>query len=264
VIDLNRELKTKANVRIASSVLALMATAAGMAYAQEAPAKPMTRTERADAMQNAPVQTFHLKNNANPNDGNEILTGLRLMLDPSIKMYLVPSQNAIMIRALPDDLAMARKIIEELDRPRPTYRLTYTLTEMEDGKRVGAPRHFAVIVAAGQRVTLKAGDKVPIETGKYDISTTIGETQATYLDVGYNFDSTLSPVANGAQLKVKVERSHVAEQQNANWPRDPAIRQEVLEEVSTLTTGKPQTIGSLDVPDSTRHLDIEAMLEMMP
>ncbi len=76
-----------------------------------------TRTKRTDLDELA-VQTFYLSNSSQPNDGNEILTGLRLLLDPSVKLYLVPSQNAIVMRATSDQLLLAEKLINDFDRAR--------------------------------------------------------------------------------------------------------------------------------------------------
>ena len=76
-----------------------------------------TRTKRTD-LDELSVQTFYLSNSSQPNDGNEILTGLRLLLDPSVKLYLVPSQNAIVMRATGDQLLLAQKLINDFDRAR--------------------------------------------------------------------------------------------------------------------------------------------------
>ncbi len=76
-----------------------------------------SRTKRTD-LDDLAVQTFYLSNASQANDGNEILTGLRLLLDPSVKLYLVPSQNAIVMRATPDQLLLAQKLINDFDRAR--------------------------------------------------------------------------------------------------------------------------------------------------
>jgi type II secretory pathway component GspD/PulD (secretin) len=264
--------KTKGT--IAGSVLALTAAIAGVAAgAQDVLAtKPMTRTERNELQMNAPLTTFQLKNSGGQNDNNEILTGLRLMLDPSIKMYLVPKDNVIVLKALPDDLATAAKLIAELDRPRKTFRLTYTLTET-DGGRPTSTRHFVMVAEDGQRTTLKSGEKVPVATGRYDVTNTISETQMAYLDVGYDLDATVTSTAGGASIKSKVERSIAPADKpvSATVPAnsaasavDPAILQSVLETVTNLPLGKPTLLGSLDVPDSTKHLEVQVTLEVVP
>jgi general secretion pathway protein D len=77
-----------------------------------------TRTKRTDLDEQA-VQTFYLTNAAAQNDANEVVVAIRNLLDPSIKIYLVPSQNAIVMRATPDQLLLAQKLLNDLDRARP-------------------------------------------------------------------------------------------------------------------------------------------------
>jgi general secretion pathway protein D len=76
-----------------------------------------TRTKHTDLDQEA-VQTFYLTNASQQNDANEIQTAIRNLLDPSTKIYLVPSQNAIVMRATPDQLLLAQKLINDLDHTR--------------------------------------------------------------------------------------------------------------------------------------------------
>jgi len=149
------------------------------------------------------------------------------------------------------------------------YRLTYTITEIDGGKRVGT-EHVAMIVVSGGRTTLKQGSKIPVATGSYASSKGgvepsapgVGvETQFTYLDVGLNLDSMLDETAEGVRLRSKIEESSLAEEKSAFFP-EPIVRQTVMEGTSFLRMGKPLMLGSLDVPGTTRHLDIEAMVEL--
>jgi hypothetical protein len=45
--------------------------------------------------------------------------------------------------------------------------------------------------------------------------------------------------------------------------QDPILRQTVLEGMSTLSQSKPVVLGSLDVPGSTRHQEIEVASELV-
>ncbi len=64
------------------------------------------------------VRTFYLSNIAIAQDLTEITTGLRQLL--SLKnIQQVNSQNAIIIRATPDVLTLAEKIIRDIDRAKP-------------------------------------------------------------------------------------------------------------------------------------------------
>src|SRR5262249_47392204 len=75
-----------------------------------------TRVKRSELDQEA-VQTFYLANAWQQNDLNDVQTALRNVL-PNAKVYGVQSQNAIVIRATPDELLLAQKLIDDLDKPR--------------------------------------------------------------------------------------------------------------------------------------------------
>ena len=80
------------------------------------------------------VQTFYLTNASQQNDANEILTAIRNLLDPSVKIYLVPSQNAIVMRATPDQLLLAQKLLADLDRARPEVVVDVAILEVNKDK----------------------------------------------------------------------------------------------------------------------------------
>ena len=63
------------------------------------------------------VQTFYLSNAATQADQNELLTALRNVLEQDVKIFLVPSQNAIVMRASPDQLLLTQELLNNLDRP---------------------------------------------------------------------------------------------------------------------------------------------------
>jgi type II secretory pathway component GspD/PulD (secretin) len=239
------------------------------AWAQTAPAAPAEKASAVSTPNNAPttpntnpVQTFYLTNVYQTNDAMELTSALRNMLDAHDKIYVVPSQNAIFVQASPEQLVLARKLLNDLDRPKKTYRLTYKITEMDDGKRVGV-QHFAMVVVTGQRTVLKQGSRVPVATGSYTAGISNAQTQFTYIDVGLNFDATLDEFANGVRLRSKVEQSSIAEEKSGVGAQDPIVRQTSLEGTSFLTPGKPLVLGSLDVPGSTRHLDVEVVMEQV-
>lgn len=92
-----------------------------------------TRTKRAELDEQA-VQTFYLTNASQQNDANEILTAIRNLLDPSTKIYLVPSQNAIVMRATPDQLLLAQKLLNDLDRARSEVVVDVAILEVNRDK----------------------------------------------------------------------------------------------------------------------------------
>jgi type II secretory pathway component GspD/PulD (secretin) len=202
-------------------------------------------------------EMFYLANATQQNDLNDIQTDLRNML-PKAKIYGVQSQNAISIRGSAEDLAEAQKLIEQLDRPRKIYRITYTITEMEGGKRVGA-EHFDLVVASRGKTTLKQGSRIPIVTGSYDTGTPTQSSEVQYQDVGLSIEATV----DGEGLQSKVEQTSTAEEKSGVGLQDPIVHQTVLDGKSNLTPGKPVILGSLDIPGGARHLEIEVASELV-
>jgi general secretion pathway protein D len=75
-----------------------------------------TRTKRQELDEQA-VQTFYLANAWQQNDLNDVSTALRNVM-PNAKAYPVQSQNAIVMRGTPDELLLAQKLIDDLDKAR--------------------------------------------------------------------------------------------------------------------------------------------------
>src|SRR5580692_8433723 len=64
------------------------------------------------------VKTFYLSNTVQAQDLTEIVTGLRQLLDLK-RLQQLNAQNAIIIRDTPDKLAIAEKMINDIDKARP-------------------------------------------------------------------------------------------------------------------------------------------------
>jgi len=79
------------------------------------------------------VQTFYLSNAWQQNDLNDVQTALRNVM-ANAKVYGVPSQNAIVIRATPDELTLAQKIINDLDKARPEVVVDVAIMEVDKDK----------------------------------------------------------------------------------------------------------------------------------
>ena len=79
-----------------------------------APDNPQKRKD----VEDEEVQTFYLSNTVTPQEITEIVTGLRQLLDLR-RLTQVNAQNAIVIRDTPDKLALASKIISDIDKAKP-------------------------------------------------------------------------------------------------------------------------------------------------
>jgi general secretion pathway protein D len=78
---------------------------------------PDQPAKRRDYEENV-VRTFYLSNTVQAQDLTEMVTGLRQLLDLK-RIQQLNAQNAIVIRASPDQLAVAEKIIKDIDKAKP-------------------------------------------------------------------------------------------------------------------------------------------------
>jgi hypothetical protein len=206
-------------------------------------------------------QTLYLSNLTGHNDANDIQTDLRNML-PQAKIYYVPSQSALSIRGTAADISLAQKIVSDLDGNKKIYRLTYTITETDGGRRL-ASQHFSVVVASGSKTDLKQGSKVPIVIGIYDSARGPQNSQVQYQDIGFEIEASLNAYLDSVRVHTKIAESSVADEKSGIGVQDPVFRQTMLEGTSTLAPGKPLILGSIDVPGTTRHQEVEVVSELI-
>jgi type II secretory pathway component GspD/PulD (secretin) len=195
-------------------------------------------------------------------DANEVVTDLRNML-PMAKCYYVPSQGVISMRGSADDIALAQKILADLDRPRKAYRLTYTITETGSGQTDGG-QHVTLLASSGGRTDFKQGSKVPLVIGTDPQSGQSPHADVQYQDVGLQIEATLNGYADGIHLRSKIEQSNVADEKSGIGTQDPIFRQTMIDSTTPLVPGKPLILGSLDIPGTNRHQQVEVTAEAIP
>jgi len=129
------------------------------------------------------VQTFFLTNAALQADANEIVTALRNVLSPDDKVYLVASQNAIVMRAPSDHLVLAEKLLNDLDRTKAEVVVDVAILEVNKDKirnlGISLPQSFGI---------------TPQANGSTTASTTAGTTGTTGTTSNGAF--TLNTLAN--------------------------------------------------------------------
>jgi type II secretory pathway component GspD/PulD (secretin) len=146
-----------------------------------------------------------------------------------------------------------------------TYRLTYTITHLDGTRQLGV-QHFALTITSDNRdARIKLGSRIPIATGAFskDGAPSPGQVEYQYIDVGLNIDARVREFSTGLLVFSKVEQSSVADEPSSAGNPGPVIRQGTLENTALLTLGKPVMLGSLDVPGSSMHMDIEVVLELV-
>lgn len=132
-----------------------------------------TRAKRTELDEQA-VQTFYLANTAQQNDLNDISTALRNVL-ANAKIYGVPSQNAIVMRATPDELLLAQKLVNDLDKARPEVIVDVAVLEVNRNKM------RAIGIQLPQTVSVSITTPTTATTTSTTTTTTTGSTTSNNL-----------------------------------------------------------------------------------
>ncbi|HMG84091.1 MAG TPA: hypothetical protein VK574_00020 [Terracidiphilus sp.] len=247
-------MRRNAEYAVRGSLCVLMTAGAVLAMATAGHA--VAQTQGADQKPAESYATLYLTNLTEVREANDAVTDLRNML-PKAKIYHVESANAISMYATAEDLAKAQKILADIDRPRKTYRLTYTIG---DGDSAHAT-HLVAVVAQWSKTMLKQGARVPIVTGSYGKGTD-ENTQVQYQDIGLNLDATLEGSGDGLRLRTKIEQTSVAEEKSNVGIQDPLLHQSVLECESIVVMGKPIMLGSMELAGGMR-MEVSVVAEVV-
>jgi general secretion pathway protein D len=95
-----------------------------------------TLTKRKELEQNV-IKTFYLGNNgggsAAGTDLQDLVATIRTILEVT-RIQVVPSQNAIIMKGTPDQVALAQKLIDDLDKAKPEVVIDIVVAEVNRGK----------------------------------------------------------------------------------------------------------------------------------
>ena len=208
-----------------------------------------------------PYRIFHLTSMTKQEDANEVLAAVRRVID-SDSVTLMGIQNDLLVIGSPEQLSAAADVITSFDKPRPLYHLTFTVTETDGAKR--SIRHYALYATGGQPTTLKAmrwlpmapPPSVPNEKGDKLI-----QPKAEPIEVGMNFDILLDEYANGVRLQSKITDTSLPADTPPAGTTNPIIEENELTNVSLLQWGKPITLGVIDPPNTTTHIEIQVQAD---
>jgi general secretion pathway protein D len=124
------------------------------------------------------VRTFYLSNTVQPQDLTEIVTGLRQLLDLK-RIQQLNAQNAIIVRDTPDKLAIAEKMIKDIDKAKPEVVIQVQVVEA----RVDKARNLGISPGTTASVQVVAPGTTTTTSGS---STTSNTTNIiTLKDLGH-------------------------------------------------------------------------------
>jgi general secretion pathway protein D len=225
-----------------------------------------TRTKRTDLDEQA-VQTFYLTNSTAQNDANEVVVAIRNLLDPSVKIYLVPSQNAIVMRATPDQLLLAEKLINDLDRARPEVVVDVAILEVNRDKM----RNLGITLPQSFGLTPQAN---PYAAAATSTTTTTGTTTApstfTLNSLAHLNANNFAVNITGGTLNALLSDTNTHILQN---PRIRAtdgqratlkIGQKIPIATGSYNAGVSTGVASIGVQTQFTYLDVGVNIDMTP
>lgn len=122
------------------------------------------------------IKTFYLGNVSTPTDLQDVVNAIRTILEVQ-RIQQIPSQNAIVVRGTPDQLALAQKMIDDIDKSKPEVIVEVLVAQVRRDK----VRQLGILPPQKGSVTL-VGSSTPASTGT-------GGTTTTPATSGLNFNN---------------------------------------------------------------------------
>jgi general secretion pathway protein D len=127
------------------------------------------------------IRTFYLSNLSQPNELQDLVNILRTLLDTQ-RLQQFPSQQAIVIRGTPDQIALAEKLIDDLDKSRPEVVVDVIIMQVQRNKlrNLGiTPPTSASAALVDNSITSTSTTGSNVGTGNGTVATTTGNATGT-------------------------------------------------------------------------------------
>jgi len=258
-----------------SDALRIVGTLSGTFYKPVTPntifVAANTRQKRTDLDEQA-VQTFYLTNAAQQNDANELVVAIRNLLDPSVKIYLVPSQNAIVMRATPDELLIAQKMLNDLDRARPEVVVDVAVLEVNRNveHNLGITLPQSVTLTPQANPYAAAATNTNGSTGTSGTGTTTTPSTFTLNSLAHLNSNNLAVGITGGTVNALLNDADTRILQNPSIRATDGQRatmkigQKIPIATGSYNAGVSTGVASIGVQTQFTYLDVGVNIEMTP
>ena len=133
-------------------------------------------TAKRKELEQSVIRTFYLTNLSQPNELQDLVNILRTLLDTQ-RLQQFAAQQAIVIRGTPDQIALAEKLIDDLDKSRPEVVVDVVIMQVQRNKLrdLGiTPPTSASVSLIDNTVTSSSTQGSNIGTGNGSVTTTTG------------------------------------------------------------------------------------------
>jgi hypothetical protein len=144
----------------------------------------------------------------------------------------------------------------------PTYRLDFSLNELEDGKKVNTRSYTMIMQSAPANVgsdgwtssnRMESLTRVPVVTAALNSNT---PPTTVYIDVGLSISARLRPHGETTEVNGNIELGSLAQPDQAASGH-PVFRTVGSGFGAEVTSGKPMLVASIDDINSTRRYEVE-------
>ena len=126
------------------------------------------------------LKTFYLSNLSQPTELQDVVNAMRTILEVS-RIQQLPSQGAIVVRGTPDQVALAQKLVDDLDKAKPEVVIDVAILEVSRDKM----KQLGISPPTNVAVQLQAN----ISTTPTTSSTTTPTTSSTTSQNGINLNT---------------------------------------------------------------------------
>src|SRR5438128_10574856 len=149
-----------------------------------------TPAKRKDVEQSV-IKTFYLANLSQPTELQDVVNALRQILEIS-RIQPLPSQGALVVRGTPDQIALAEKLVGDLDKARPEVIVEVAVMQVSRDKArtlgINPPTSATVALQPNINTTTPTSTGATTTTGT--TSTTSGTTNSINLNRLGNLNAT--------------------------------------------------------------------------
>ena len=228
-----------------------------------------TAAKRRELEQNA-IKTFYLANVSGATDLQDIVNTIRTVLEVQ-RIQQIPSQNAIVIKGTPDQLALAQKMVDDIDKGKPEVIVDVVVVQVRRDKT----RNLGIIPPQTAAVALQGTNVTTTGTGT---GTGTGTTTTT-TNGGLNFNSlqhlnstsyavTIAPVTAQALLNDIDSRILQSPQLRAANGEKATLTIADKIPIATGSFGTPvgvgTAVGAVGVNTQFTYTDVGVILEITP
>jgi hypothetical protein len=177
---------------------------------------------------------------------------------PALCLTLLLAASTTLLRAQENSTAAAKP-------PEHFYRLSFTVSEIDEAGKTMNPRSYSTTVATGHSEQIRTGAKIPVATGSYssagNANSSLVNTQFQYLDTGINFDiHDIEDSEGKLSMALTAEVSNVTGEKNmmdVGSVREPVIRQNRWSSNVIVAIGKPTVVFSSDNIENKGKMQVE-------